>query len=867
MLTLTLSTLRTRWVSFVGSFVALALGVALLTLTGLALAASLDAPDRVPERFAAAPVVVRGQDTLRVPTPSGERTEELARPRAVPGAVVARLERLGTVVEDRSFPVRVRGGHGPGELVGHPWSTAAFAPYRIDAGRAPRTADEVVVTGDWAAPGERVRTDRGTLRVVGTVPGLGFEDAVFFTDARAAELAPLSVQSAVDAEASAVREAVRDAVGDSVPGSAGVRVLTGDERRYADADPGRDAEALTALNALFGTAGGVTAFVSVFVVASTFAFAVAQRRREFGLLRTAGATPGQLRRAVVAEAALVGVLASGTGCVLGAYGAPPLVHRVVDEGLAPAWFTLGDHTWPFHLAFWTGLLVALCGVVAASWRAGRTAPAEALREASVDAGAMTRGRWLFGAGLLLTALVTLVLALADDPGDLLHRKTYVTRPMLLIAAAALLAPVAVRPLTRLLTWLPARLPGATGLLARENAAAGVRRTAALAAPVLVTVALTGSLLGAVATLDGAKAAEARERTTAAFVATAPSGEGFDAAAVARLRAVPGARISPSASSAVYVLEDGVALIRSDARAVADPGALAATTRLPLAQGRVTALDDRSIIVNEEWEEHTVGRSVRVRLGDGTARTLRIAAVMRTGTGDNGVYVTAANAAGAPVDRVDVALADGADADAVAAGLREAVAASGGRVASGDEWAAAALVRARGRDADGPAPDPRHRPALHGDLRGQHPADGDLRPGPRPGGPAARRGHRRAGAAAGRRRVADGRRGRCPPGAGRRRARPGRNGGGAGPALRPRRAGGAVGGDRHGRGRLRAARGGRLGGPGGAGPAPPGGGGRRTPGVKTGGDGERARTTEVVRALSGISPCQVGSTDKQAELTC
>ncbi len=32
-------------------------------------------------------------------------------------------------------------------------------------------------------------------------------------------------------------------------------------------------------------------------------------------------------------------------------------------------------------------------------------------------------------------------------------------------------------------------------------------------------------------------------------------------------------------------------------------------------------------------------------------------------------------------------------------------------------------------------------------------------------------------------------------------------------------------------------------------------------------GERARTTEVVRALSGISPCQVGSTDKQAELTC
>ncbi|CAM5705886.1 hypothetical protein SVIOM342S_04615 [Streptomyces violaceorubidus] len=74
---------------------------------------------------------------------------------------------------------------------------------------------------------------------------------------------------------------------------------------------------------------------------------------------------------------------------------------------------------------------------------------------------MTRGRWLLGTALLLTALVTLGASLAGDPGDLLHRKTYVqSRPMLLITAVALLTPVAVRPLTRVLAWLPARLPGA-----------------------------------------------------------------------------------------------------------------------------------------------------------------------------------------------------------------------------------------------------------------------------------------------------------------------------------------------------------------------------------------------------------------------
>ncbi|MFD8066698.1 FtsX-like permease family protein [Streptomyces parvulus] len=677
MLSVALRTLRTRWVTFLGSFVALSLGVALLTVTGLALASSVDAPEQRPERFAAAPVVVRGQDTLRVPTPIGDRTQRLAHPRAVPDGVVAELRRLGRVVADRSFPVRAEGG--PGDLVGHPWSTAAFAPYGIDAGRAPRAAGEVVVTGGWAGPGERIRTDRGAVEVVGTVPDRGFENAVFYTDAEAARLSPVSLQLAVDADAAAVRDAVR--------AGAGVRILTGDDRRFADAGPDRDREALTAMNALFGTAGGVTAFVSVFVVASTFAFAVAQRRREFGLLRTAGATPGQIRRTVVAEALGLGVLASAAGCALGAWGAPHLAARVVDGGLAPAWFTIGDHVWPYHTAFWTGLLVALCGVIAASWRAGRTAPTQALREASVEAGTMTRGRWLSGTVLLLTALGTLAFALADAPGDLLHRKTYVSRPMLLITAVALLAPAVVRPLTRLLAWLPARLPGGGGMLVRENAAAGVRRTAAVAAPVLVTVALAGSLLGATATLDEAGAAEARERTAAAFVITGTGDAGFDARTVDRMRSVPGAVVSPSASSAVYALEDGVALIRSDAHAVADPAALSATTRLPLAAGSLAALDDSSIIVNEEWERHSVGRSVRVWLGDGTRRTLRVAAVMRTGTGGNGVYVTSANAPRAPVDRVDVALADGADAGTVAAGLRAAVDAAGGRVSARDEWLA------------------------------------------------------------------------------------------------------------------------------------------------------------------------------------
>ncbi|MET7680791.1 ABC transporter permease [Streptomyces sp. NPDC005423] len=684
MLSVTFLTLRARWATFVGSFVALSLGVALIAVMGLALASSLDAPERRPERFAAAPVVVQGRDTVRVATPHGVRSARLARPNPVPARTLAALRRLGTVTEDRSFAVRAKGA--PADLVGHPWPTAAFAPYRLDAGRAPETAGEVVISGDWAAVGAELRTGSGTVTVVGTVRGLGFENAVFYTAERAARLAPDSTQLVVAADASAVLGAVA--------GTPGVGVLTGPARRLADADPDRDREALVAMNAMFGTAGGISGFVSVFVVASTFAFAVAQRRREFGLLRTTGATPGQLRRTVLAEALAVGVLASATGCVLGAYAAPRLARRVVQDGLAPDWFSIGEHLWPYHVAFWSGLSVALCGAVAASWRAGRTAPTQALRDASVDNESMTRGRWLLGGALLLTALLTLVLTLVSAPGDLLHRKTYIARPMLLITAVALLTPLLVRPLCRTLAWLPARLPGAYGVVVGENATAAVRRTAAVAAPVLVTVALAGSLLGATATLREADAAQLRARTRADFVVSPAGGAGFDRATVERLRAVPGAEVSATSSSAVYVLEDGVALVRSEARA-AVPGPLAATVRLPVTAGRVAGLDDDSIIVNEEWARHTVGERVSVWLGDGTRTSLRIAAVMSAGTGDNGVYVTPANAPRAPVDRIDVKVASGARPALVQRELAKALAASGGQVRTKSQWLRASR---RGSDA-------------------------------------------------------------------------------------------------------------------------------------------------------------------------
>ncbi|MFG2766734.1 FtsX-like permease family protein [Streptomyces rubiginosohelvolus] len=690
MLMLALRGIRLRWVTFVGSFVALVLGVGLIAATGLALAATFDAPERGPERFAAAPVVVRADGVLRVDTPTGTRTAPLDRPGPVPPGLAAQLASLGRTVEDRSFPVDVMDPH-PGQdggaRVGHPWSVAAAAPYRLATGRAPAAPGEVVVTTGSGGPrlrtGDRVRvrTPAGSeaRTVVGTVAGRGFEDAVFLTDDEAARISPDIGALVVHADATAVRAALGP--------DSGMDVLTGHDRRRADPDPDRDARALVSVNALLGTAAGITLFVSAAVVASTFSYAVAQRRREFGLLRTVGATPGQIRRTVLAESVLVGVAASGAGTLLGAGGAPLLVRRMTEAGLAPSWFALGDPFWPLHTAFWTGVSVATAAALASCHRAGRTAPTEALREAAVDSRVMPVSRWAAAVLVLLLGLGLPALALATDPGDLLGRKSYVTRPMILIVGCALLAPVLVRPVGRLLTWLPARLPGATGVLVRENTAAGVRRTAAVAAPVLITVALAASLTGTVATLEEARATEARTATTADFVVTSgQEGRPLAPAFLERVRNIDGAVVSASRSTAVTVLEENTALVSSEARAV-DPARLAAVAELPVTAGRLADLDDDAIVVNEEWLTTRVGDRVTVWLGDGRARSLRIAAVLATGTGDNGVYVTPRNAGGADVDRIDVEVAPDGDRHAVAAALNTAAADTGTRVATRAAWLA------------------------------------------------------------------------------------------------------------------------------------------------------------------------------------
>jgi putative ABC transport system permease protein len=218
MLSVVLGTLRGRWVTLTGTFVALALGVALIATMGLGLAATLHAPGQHPERLAGAPVVVRGPDEVRI----GDHTRPLAQPPGVPAEVVRALAATAPTTVDRSFPIS-------DGLTGHPWSVAAYGGYRITAGHQPRNPDEVVIAGAPSAVGavRSVRTPAGvsSRTVVGVVPPSGFEQPMFFLDSEAAKLSPRVDDVVVRADPGLVRAVVA--------GAAGVQVLTGDDRRRA----------------------------------------------------------------------------------------------------------------------------------------------------------------------------------------------------------------------------------------------------------------------------------------------------------------------------------------------------------------------------------------------------------------------------------------------------------------------------------------------------------------------------------------------------------------------------------------------------------------------------------------------------------
>jgi putative ABC transport system permease protein len=649
------------------------LGVAQVAAMGLVLMAMLDLPDRPVERFAHAAVVVRPSDPTWDPAHHDLGVRSLAEAKGISAQLRDRVAATGETVVDRSFYAQLLGG--PADQVGHPWPVARYGGYRLVGGTPPETDREVVVAADRGRVGDTVTVltadEVATYQVSGTVDPVGWEDAVFFTDTEAARLSPRVEALVVDGPVDEVRAAVGDEAA----------VLTGQDRHQADASAGRDREALDNTITLVPVMAGVAGTTAIFVVASTFAFSVVQRRQEIALFRTVGATPRQVRAMIRNEALLVGMVASATGVALGLLGAQLLADLLIGMGISPPWFTVTPSAnlavlAPLAGAFVVGVVVAVGGAMTAARRAGRIRPIEALREAVADDAGLTPGRRLLGlAGLVGGVGWTAWIAIAD-PGRVLSPTTYVLSLVVPVLAAAVLAPIAVGPIARLLMSPFRRSTGPTAMLVKESVLASRRRTAATAAPVLLTVGLTFSLLAATDSLGAARDSGLHDRVRAEY-AIAPDGTpGISQQVVDRIARIDGVRIAAPLLTTVYTRDEN--RIDENDGLVVDPATLRHTLDLDVTGGSLEDLDANSMAVADLWSM-PVGSTVPMLMADGQEVELRVAATYRALPGEDVAYLpprfadTAAYARDGLARRAYVSLEPGTDEATATAAIRAALA--------------------------------------------------------------------------------------------------------------------------------------------------------------------------------------------------
>jgi putative ABC transport system permease protein len=260
-----------------------------------------------------------------------------------------------------------------------------LTPFRLRAGRWAAGPGEVVIDQGTAsrehyAVGDTVRvTTRGAaqrFRLVGvasfaSVKTIGRATAAIF-DLRTAQT--LFAKDGYD------RILVAGGDRRSLAAAAGPRA---EIRTAADDDRFTFDSLRTFVNiirAILLAFAGVAVLVGAFTIFNTLSITVAQRTREFGLLRMVGASRRQVRRNVLLEALAIGLLASGVGIAagLGIEAGLNALFRAVGLELPATGTVISARTLIVSVA--VGTLTTVLAAALPARRATRIAPVAALRD-------------------------------------------------------------------------------------------------------------------------------------------------------------------------------------------------------------------------------------------------------------------------------------------------------------------------------------------------------------------------------------------------------------------------------------------------------------------------------------------------------
>ncbi|MCX5206493.1 ABC transporter permease [Streptomyces sp. NBC_00237] len=643
---------RFRPASFVGSFVALLLGAAVIAGCGALLQTGIVAKVD-PVRYANAPVVVAadpytsmtvnrggegGPETISAPLPERGRVDTAL------AARIADRPGVASAVPDAPFPVQQRvnaqqrAQAQPLPLTGG--SIAAAGP--LATGRVP-SAGEVVLDEQAARkaglkPGDRIRLTApggsATYRISGLAAPSPLGTQAWFAAATADRLSghpgkadAILVTPKKGVEAGALAAQVKEAVGGKA------QTLTGKDR--GDAELPALAAGKTYLIGLGGSFGGVAAMTAVFVIMGTIALATTQRAREFALLRAVGATPKQIRRTIATEAMMLAPAAGLLGAVPGYALARWWFGELVERGAVPPQLSLETGVLPIVAAVLLSVLSALAAGYFAARKPANLRPGLALGEAAVPTATLGKVRKGFGIGFCVGGVAMAVVA--SQLGGDLAATTALGVVLLLLVGVVLLGPVIARIGTGIISFpLKSGVAGASGSLSADNTRVNARRFASAITPIVMVIAFCGTLVFLQSSIREASARNVSAAVVADRVLT--SGAGLPAATAGYAAALPGVESATGILRTAVVYESMQNLATATALGVSgNPADLTKVLDLGPADGSFTALGSGrdTVALDTKLAESLgvrTGDRVPLRLGDGTKVEPKLVATYTRGLG-------------------------------------------------------------------------------------------------------------------------------------------------------------------------------------------------------------------------------------------
>jgi len=667
-----LATLRRRPAPLIGTFVALAMAALLVTATTIFIGTgvTLSAPA---QRLAGTTVVVTGNPDVRVTAGAGDNVETDVLPlpdyRRVPlglASHLASVDGVAAAVPDVSVPValepasgNVATGSAAEPFQAHGWASAALTPFRLASGHAPVTASQIVLgSGVAASTGLRIGSavrlagqDLPAFTVAGVAAAGGANPAgdwtVFLSDSQAAALYGhpgqadlIGIVARPGVSAATLAGRVQAALGGS-----DLTVLgPGKTGQAEDLAVGTDKLDLLQLAKFCGVAVVAIAF---FVVAGTIALSIALRWRNLALLRAVGATPGQVRRMIWLELAVLGAVAGLAAYLPGLWLANWALRGLAAHQLLPP----SPHAWTspvvMLIAAGAGIVFAEIAGLVSVRRVSRIRPAAALTEATVEPRLIHPVRLLLGLCALGGGAAMCYLMMAVTFSTNLIDLFAILTGLLFLIAIALLGPVLVR-LAEMLIRLPLLLvSGVGGRLALADIRRRPRRMAAAVCAVALGVSFVGvNYLIDVTQTHGA-VVQGAQRLAADAAVSAP-GPGLAPAALPAIASQPGISTAVGLTpTTVFVPYPGSANNLAEA---VTPGPLGAVLNLNVISGTLDHFGPGDIalsktITGTNAVTAKAGDTITTYLADGTLYRARVAAIYSQSLGFADVLIPASAAGG------------------------------------------------------------------------------------------------------------------------------------------------------------------------------------------------------------------------------